>query len=837
MKESSFFIDKSKKQEIEAEQKERIKVKKSRGIARKILVFILALIYILSLYTLIKDFGIIKGDNLSNTIIVYLVGIIGGILILKITKFLKPGLYNAKIFHTFLDWGGSARIVTDNNLETRYSNKIFNDLTENQEISIDGFCQIFDNPDKRKRQLMSLKRLVKDGKPASIEMEAFRNKENVWYKIKVTPIPSKQEFLHWRIDDVTTSHTLRMELNETRERLRNFTESTPVGFFSTDENGKFLFANQSVLKLLSIQSNKDLANYKLHDFIHNLEDGMASYKLINNDNKLQLGEIDLINSEGKILKVSASNTIIEDKEGNIKTCAVIYDLSHEQDVRQELRESQDRFERVFDESPIGICMMDKNYNIDEQNQIIKNIFGSKSTKKSLLEIINQDDKVKVEKWLSKISKGGKSISSIDTSVARGHQSSQLQLYARKLEDSDDIVLHVIDMTELKNLEEQFTQSQKMQAIGQLAGGIAHDFNNLLTAMIGHCDLLFQTHKAGDPSFGDIMQIKNSANRAAGLVRQLLAFSRQQTLQPKVLDVTDTLSELSHLMRRLIGTNINLNIEHGDDLSLVKVDEGQLEQVLINLVVNARDAMADKAGDLIVRTSNFSNFDDEKLTNSNDILMAGDWLKIEVIDQGTGISEENLSKIFDPFFSTKDIGDGTGLGLSTVHGIIHQTGGVISVDTKIGTGTNFIIYLPQHNEEDGGIIEVVEEKKLSQDLTGSAKILFVEDEDAIRKFGTRALTNKGYKVIEAINGEDALQLINDTKPEIDLLITDIMMPEMDGTTLAKHIRELYPNTRIIFISGYAEDKFKSELGDNVAFLPKPFNLKELASKVKEVLDKE
>src|SRR6185437_16020717 len=329
----------------------------------------------------------------------------------------------------------------------------------------------------------------------------------------------------------------------------------------------------------------------------------------------------------------------------------------------------------------------------------------------------------------------------------------------RLEAAEDgqsgVILHFIDTTEQKSLEVQFAQSQKMQAVGQLAGGVAHDFNNLLTAMIGFCDLLLLRFRPGDPSFADIMQIKQNANRAANLVRQLLAFSRQQTLQPRVLNITDVLAELSHLLRRLIGENIELKMVHGRDLGLVKVDQGQLEQVIINLVVNARDAMRG-GGTLTVRTSNITNADPTH--SGHEIMPPGDYVLIEVEDTGEGIPKENLVRIFEPFFSTKEVGSGTGLGLSTVYGIVKQTGGFVFVDSAPGRGATFTIYLPRHQASEALLAprnELAEGGATARDLTGAGTVLLVEDEDPVRLFSARALRNKGYRVIEAKSGEAAL----------------------------------------------------------------------------------
>jgi len=406
------------------------------------------------------------------------------------------------------------------------------------------------------------------------------------------------------------------------------------------------------------------------------------------------------------------------------------------------------------------------------------------------------------------------------------------MYASMFSEGDNMAIHFLDLSQQKNLESQFIQSQKMQAVGQLAGGIAHDFNNLLTAIIGFCDLLLLRHKPGDPSFGDIQQIKQNSNRAANLVRQLLAFSRQQTLRPQIQDITDILTEVAHLLRRLIGVNIELSLIHGNDLWPVKVDSGQMEQVLVNMAVNARDAMPD-GGELTIETSAVTTT--EPISFGQDIMPAGEWVKLEIKDTGTGIPADVLEHIFEPFFTTKDVGKGTGLGLATVYGIIRQTGGYLGVDSTVGKGTTFIIYLPRVREEEKAQeTPIGQTEEISTDLTGNARILLVEDEDAVRTFSTRALTNKGYEVLTAENGESGLEVFQSLDKPIDLLITDVMMPGKDGPTLAKEIRESVPDLKIIFISGYTEERLKDTLGDNIYFLPKPFTLKDLAAKVKEVL---
>jgi two-component system, cell cycle sensor histidine kinase and response regulator CckA len=496
------------------------------------------------------------------------------------------------------------------------------------------------------------------------------------------------------------------------------------------------------------------------------------------------------------------------------------------------------FGRFFAQAPIGVALVDRSGRLVEVNRAVGALFDQDPQQLiggDLAGLLDPADRVAVAAMLS-----------ADAAAARapievrldGPRERALVLFLGPVDAAVDgeaaAVLHFIDVTERKNLERQFAQSQKMQAIGQLVGGIAHDFNNLLTAMIGFCDLLLLRCRPGDPSFADIMQIQQNANRAANLVRQLLAFSRQQALQPRVLDITDILVELSHLLRRLIGENIELDLLHGRDLGLTKVDQGQFEQVVINLAVNARDAMPG-GGRLTIRTK--SLVQEEPLRRGHETMPAGEYVLVEVADTGVGIPAANLERIFEPFFSTKEGGSGTGLGLSTVYGIVRQTGGFVFVDSAPGCGSRFQIYLPRcRAPEPTAARPEAAEPAIVRDLTGSGVIMLVEDDDPVRTFGARALRNKGYTVIEARSGEAALERIGKAADDIDLLITDVVMPQIDGPSLVRKVRELQPSIKVIFISGYAEDAFRQRLGSDgdIHFLAKPFSLKQLATKVKEVL---
>lgn len=490
---------------------------------------------------------------------------------------------------------------------------------------------------------------------------------------------------------------------------------------------------------------------------------------------------------------------------------------------------------IFDAAPIAVVVVGRDGTIQEYNQPLKRHPAGKNAKggSSVLELVQEDDRADLKELIGFAHDGKPASTPLD--VVYNTQPERVgQIYSSTISKGDETyaILYLIDTTQEKSLERQFVQAQKMQAVGQLAGGVAHDFNNLLTAIIGFCDLLLVRHDAGDQSFSDIIQIKQNANRAANLVRQLLAFSRQQTLRPKVLMMTDVLAELSNLIRRLIGENIVLKVVHGRDLQPVKVDQGQLEQVIINLAVNARDAMAG-GGELTIQTSMIGP--DDPLIERYDVVVPDDYVLVEVKDTGCGISKENMGKIFEPFFTTKEVGQGTGLGLATVYGIVKQTGGYVFVESEVGVGTTFLLFLKAH---ENGQEEEKEKQKLeapARDLTGKGTILIVEDEDPVRMFASRALANKGYKILEAASGEAGLEILTTHGEEVDLLISDVIMPTMDGPTLVKEARQFLPNLPVIFVSGYAEDMLRQNLeAEEFLFLPKPFSLKDLAGQVKSVL---
>jgi PAS domain S-box-containing protein len=386
-----------------------------------------------------------------------------------------------------------------------------------------------------------------------------------------------------------------------------------------------------------------------------------------------------------------------------------------------------------------------------------------------------------------------------------------------------------DITEQKRLEEQLRQSQKMEAIGTLAGGVAHDFNNLLTAISGYSEFLLQALDPLSAEYGDVVTIKRSAERATDLTRQLLAFSRRQILKPRILSLNQVITDIVKMMERIIGEDVQLDVHLADGLGQVKVDPGQMEQVLMNLLVNAREAMPD-GGTVTVETRNVRL--DETYSRGHAEVRPGAYIALSVSDSGPGMDAETLSHIFDPFFTTKEMG--TGLGLATVYGVIRQSEGHISVYSEMGLGTTFKIYLPRVDPADAAETE----QASKQPLQGTETILLVEDEAGVRHMTFRALTRYGYQVLAARNGEEALLFCRQGEQKVELLLTDVVMPGgMSGPDLADRLGRIYPGLKVLYMSGYTDRAIvhHGALDPGVAFLEKPFSPTDLAGRIRDILD--
>ena len=672
--------------------------------------------------------------------------------------------------------------------------------------------------------------------------------EPEWYKVSVRPLDLGVRLILWTAEDITAQRTITEIIGQERQDVSDFLYFLPMGVYSTDVDGTFGYVNQRLAEWLGYAS-EDLTGMKLDDIIV----GSARPQI---EGEWQ-GAVQFRARSGEVIPATVLQSTYDDVGVTRTRTTVVRGMART--ATGDVHATFEHFRTLFDAAPVAIALTDADAQIADCNQAFERLVGQSRavlTGTPLSDRLVEQDRASFSSDLENVLAGDSEGLRLDVSIiaaplvgpGRGDGTAQASIFLGPLAagpggDVEGAVAHFIDVTEQKNLEVQFAQAQKMQAMGQLAGGVAHDFNNLLTAMIGFCDLLLQRHAAGDPSFADIMQIKQNANRAANLVRQLLAFSRKQPLQPKELNVTDELTELSHLLTRLIGESIDFRLVHGRELGLIRVDPGQFDQMIINLAVNARDAMP--GGGTLTISTGVETFDQPTQLAAEQV-PAGRYIRIQVADTGKGIDPVNLGRIFEPFFSTKKEipGAGTGLGLATVYGIVRQTGGFIMVDSAPNEGARFTIYLPRYapDPEDGEArakaipaAAVTSEENAPLDFSRPANVLLVEDEDAVRVFAARALKSKGYKVFEARTGEQALEILKE-QSAVDLMVTDMMMPGMDGGTLARLVRAERPEIKILLISGYSEEVARGDIvdTDDFHFLPKPFSLGQLVSKVKDVL---
>ena len=667
-----------------------------------------------------------------------------------------------------------------------------------------------------------------------------------WFRISVQPMPPdprsgrKGALTVWQVDEITHERAREEESFAKVQAAIAYLDSAPAGFFTADADGNIEYLNATLAQWLGLDLS-EVANRPLKLSRIMSQDSaalIAGAGRGNHQGATRRFDVDLLKADGTSLPVRILHRLPRGGSGALAHALVLARSSGE---AEEAGAGALRFARLFHSAPIAIATVDAQGFISAINAAFVRLFGdvsSEPNKVRLETLVEPESRHALRRALEAALARQGQIDPVDIVFAGGGERSG-RIYLSPIEqpegEGEAAMAYAIDTTEQRALEMQIAQSQKMQAVGQLAGGIAHDFNNMLTAIIGFSDFLLMNHRPTDPAFQDIMNIKQNANRAAGLVRQLLAFSRQQTLRPQVLQLGDVLSELSILLGRLLGENIELKLEPGRDLWPVKADLHQFEQVIVNLAVNARDAMPD-GGKLVIRTANIDEAASRELGVRH--IPPGEYVLIEVSDSGTGMAPEVMQKIFEPFFSTKEIGRGTGLGLSTVYGIVKQTGGYIFAESEPGNGTTMRVYLPRYIESATEVEQAKIERKAEKpkDLTGRGTVLLVEDEDAVRSFAARALGQRGYNVLEATTGAEALEVFASHKGDVDLVVSDVIMPEMDGPTLMQTLRRERPDLKIIFISGYAEDAFRKHLAENedFMFLQKPFDLKELAAAVKAAL---
>lgn len=739
--------------------------------------------------------------------------------------------------------------VTDAQGHVVYANAAYLALTgATSERDVHPIERVFVGDPDVSEAVFRLVKAAREGRRLQEEVRVAGAGEARWLRMRVRPLGDNRNdrrFAAWTVADVTRDRERQENVFQELRHAIDYLDHAPAGFFSANADGELTYLNATLAGWL----DHDLAQVgsgglKLADVVSG--DGAALLTTMApapGEVKTEVLDVDLKTRTGKTIPARLYHKVAFGADGVPGASRTLILNRARAEGVDPLRAAEVRFMRFFNNAPMAIATVDKSGHIVRTNgrfaRLMQDVLPAGDEKRSIYAAVAERDRGAIEAALSLAVEGKSDIAPVEAALAGAGERSG-QLFVAPVEDSEKdaeaAIVYLLDTTEKKSLELQFAQSQKMQAVGQLAGGIAHDFNNVLSAIMMATDFLLNAHKPTDPSFQDIMQVKQNANRAAALVRQLLAFSRRQTLRPQVLDLNEALSDLTMLLRRLIGEKVKLEPVHTRDLWPVKVDISQFEQVIVNLAVNARDAMPE-GGKLTVRTANITAAEAAKLAYRG--MPAADYVVVEVADTGTGIPPEIVDKIFEPFFSTKEVGKGTGLGLSTVYGIVKQTGGFIYVDSEPDAGTTFRIYLPRHIPEKEPVeVAAATEKPAAKaaDLTGQGTILLVEDEEGLRSLNARGLRSRGYTVVEASNGVEAMEALDERDGAIDLVVSDVVMPEMDGPMLLRAMRERNPNLKMIFVSGYAEEAFAKSLPqqEQFAFLPKPFTLSQLVGAVKETM---
>ena len=765
-----------------------------------------------------------------------------------------------------VDGAAEGTVVTDHDGRIVYANTAYLDLIDATDATdMRPVERAFIGDADASEAIYRLLKAAREGRrlEEEVRIAGLRGRPARWLRFKIRPLGSGRRdsrLTVWSLADVTADRDRQENVFQVLQHSIDYLDHAPAGFFSVDDKGDVVYLNATLADWL----DQDLAQVgsgglKLADLVAG--DGAALITTLRGapgEVKTEVLDLDLRTRSGRTLPVRVYHKLAFGSDGTAGASRSLVLNRARDDGTDPLRAAEIRFMRFFHTTPMAIATIDRQGGVVRTNPLFARLFhgarggdGQKETEdRSILSIVAERDREALGAAIQQAAQGKSDTAPVDATLAvDGERFGRFYVTAVEEEERDQeaAIVYVLETTEQRELENKVTQQQKMELVGQLAGGIAHDFNNVLSAIMMATDFLLNAHKPTDPSFADIIQIKQNANRAASLVRHLLAFSRKQTLRPQVLDLGEVLSDLTMLLRRLIGEKVTLEVVHGRDLWPVKADISQLEQVIVNLAVNARDAMPN-GGRLQVRTANVVASECARFRAKG--MPAADYVLVEVTDTGSGIPAKIVDKIFEPFFSTKEVGKGTGLGLSTVYGIIKQTGGFVYVETAENKGATFRIFLPRHvaTAQDiaaaaeapaaGGALAAGDQGKRapSADLTGEGTILLVEDEEGLRQLNARGLASRGYTVLEAGNGVEAIEILERHQGKVDLVVSDVVMPEMDGPTLLRELRSRNPALKIIFVSGYAEDAFQKHLpaDGQFAFLAKPFTLKQLVNEVKETL---
>ncbi|HZT26198.1 MAG TPA: response regulator [Pseudolabrys sp.] len=749
-------------------------------------------------------------------------------------------------------------VVTDSAGRVFYANGAYLDLTGAEgHDDVRPIERVFMGDPDVSEAIYRLLKAAREGRRAQEEVRIAGAENARWLRMRVRPLGEGKDtkLTVWSVADVTRDRERQENVFQELQHAIDYLDHAPAGFFSVDAAGDVVYLNATLAAWLDYDlAQVGTGSLRLTDIVAG--EGAALLTTLNaapGEVKTEVVDLDLKTRGGKPIPVRLFHKIAFGSDGAPGPSRTLV-LNRARDAGGDpQRAAEVRFMRFFQNTPMAIATVDKAGRIARSNARFASAFEGliKGDTPSILTVVAARDRPALEAAIRRAAAGHGDIAPVEAALAgSGERFANFFVSAVEDDDGEAAIVYALETTAQRTLENQIKQQQRLESVGQLAGGIAHDFNNVLSAIMMATDFLLNAHKPTDPSFKDIMQIKQNANRAAALVRQLLAFSRRQTLRPQVLDLRETLDELDLLLKRLLGEKVKLQTIHERDLWSVRVDVTQFQQVMVNLTVNARDAMPD-GGKLTVRTANVTAEGCKQFAAKG--MPAADYVLIEVSDTGTGIPPEIIDKIFEPFFSTKEVGKGTGLGLSTVYGIVKQTGGFIYAESQPGH-TVLRVFLPRHVPEADeltqmpaaeapvivGALTAAEQaaRAAAADLTGQGTILLVEDEEGLRALNARGLTSRGYTVLEAGNGLEAIEIF-DRQGDVDLVVSDVVMPEMDGPTLLKALRARKPNVKIIFVSGYAEDAFAKNLptSEEYAFLAKPFSLKQLVSAIKEVFSKD
>ncbi|NRP74162.1 Blue-light-activated protein [Ensifer psoraleae] len=824
-------------------------------------------------------------NQLENEIVLGILGVLAMVgiffLVSSVIGFIEvmPQTRPDELARAFLDAHEDGTIVTDRRGRIIYANAAYGALTGAKSAGgIQSLETILSRNREATEAIYRLTNGLHEGKKGHEEFRLLKPLANGasigsgahWFRLKARVLPledSERNPLYlWQIADITAERDDQERFFKELQNAIDYLDHAPAGFFSAGRKGEIFYINATLADWLGIDLTKfQPGSVSIADVVAG--EGLALIQSVQAEpglKKTKVLDLDLRKANGQSLPVRLIHRVSSTRDGAPGESRTIVMSREDDDGDQSASNAAMRFTRFFNNTPMAIASVDGDGRILRTNAPFLKLFAGVVSQDdvergALIEtVVHESERNRLQDALAAAKDRQGDIAPIDALHPKD-EGRHFRFYVNAVIDQSDqapeeaAIIYALEITEQKALENQMAQTQKMNAVGTLAGGIAHDFNNVLTAILLSSDHLLLSARPADATFADLMEIKRNANRAAVLVRQLLAFSRKQTMRPTVLNLTDVIGDLRMLVDRMTGTNVKVEVDYGRDLWPVKTDLGQFEQVLLNLAVNARDAMP-KGGTITLRTRNLPASEIAALGRRE--LPEDDFVMVEVSDQGTGIPQEIMDKIFEPFFTTKEVGKGTGLGLSMVYGIVKQSGGYIYPESEVGKGTTFRILLPRHVEEireegDSTATEapmpavsnlvVAAAPKAEQeptDLTGdSAVVLLVEDEEAVRRGGKRMLETRGYTVHEAGSGVEALDIMDELNGAVDIVVSDVVMPEMDGPTLLRELRKKYPDLKFIFVSGYAEDAFARNLPADAkfGFLPKPFSLKQLAVAVREMLD--